>query len=764
MPARLLISAVTIAALLAGRAEAQAPSISQVSPQAVQPGEQVDLTLTGGNLAGASDLWTSFPCESTLSPDVAENGKQNDKVVYRLSVPADAPAGVHGIRVATSRGVSPLKLLVVDDLTTLGQQAENKTLESAQPLTLPIAVDGAVASLGRHYFKFEVAGGQKLSFEVVARRMGSPLDPIIRLLDSHGRELTYNDDEPGLSADPRICYTFDEAGEYVLELRDIRYQGGGNHRFRLRIGDFPCVSVPYPLGVQRGTETTVTFAGPDVDDVEPVAISAPADPLIDWVNVAARRGGGACSGFAVLSLSDAQEHLESEPNNSPEQANRIPLGANINGRLAEPRDRDRFVFSATKGQKFTFSAVTRRQGSPADLYFQLVNAEGAKVAEADDAGTLDASLTYEFPADGDYTLMVEDLHRHGGSEFAYRIEAQPAQPGFSLAATADRINIPAGGTTSITVNATRRNYGGPIEITAVDLPEGATSVPTVIGPGMNSVILTISGGVEAKAGSSHSIRIIGRAKIGEQDVETAATVTEALKGQFSGMPWPPRLLSSSLAAGVAPKPPFTLRVEQANPVFGRRLSTKIKVIAERSEGYDQPIALAVTPEKNGLPGGVSIAVQPIPQGQNEVEIALNANDKAPFGKFTAVLTGTHTKDKKKVAQVVPGIGFELRNLGVALTVDQGAGKLKRGGQIEVKVAVQRNPSLSAPVTLTLTNAATGIAAEAVTIPQDASEGVIKVTANQEAAAGKPEKLALQATASVGDNQFTASAPLDITVE
>lgn len=769
MPGRLpLFSAAGFAAALAlltsPQARAQAPSISHVSPQAVRPGEEADIKLTGGNLAGASSLWASFPCEAAVAPDITDNGKQNDQVVYRLKVPGDAPVGVHAVRVATPGGVSPLKLLIVDDLPTVAQQSDNTTLASAQPLTLPVAVDGAVASLGRQYFKFDVADGQKVSFEVVARRMGSPLDPIIRLLDANGRELTYNDDEQGLSADSRICYTFDTGGQYFLELRDIRYQGGGNHRFRLRIGDFPCVSVPYPLAVQRGTNATVTFAGPDVADVESVSITAPSDPLTDWINIGARRLGGQSSAFAVLSVSNSNEQLESEPNNAAEDANRVALGASINGRLDEPRDADRFVFAAKKGQKFTFAAITRRQGSPADLYVQLLNSEGAKMAEAEDAGTLDASLTYTFPADGDYTLVVEDLHRRGGSEFAYRIEAQPAEPGFSLSATADRLNIPAGGTTQITVNAARRDYGGPIEVAAVDIPAGVTSVPTVIGPGMNSVVLTATGTPEAPAGNVNPIRIVGRVKIGEIEVEETADVAEALKGQFSGMPWPPRPLTEAVALGIGAKPPFTLRVEPAEILFGRRLSAKVKVIAERTEGYDQAIALAVTPEKNGVPGNVSVGVQPIPQGQNEVEITFSANEKAPFGKFTAVLAGTHTKDKNNVTQIVPGIGFEIREGDLSLKLDKGDGPLKRGGQFKIKVSIERHPALSAPVTLSLVNAPEGIAAEAVTIPADASEGEIVVTASDKTAAGKPEKLALQAVASIGDNQFTTSVPLDITVE
>ena len=109
----LLIPAVT--------AEAQVPSISSSSPQAVQPGETIDVTIRGANLTGATRLWTSFSSKSVLSPDVKENGTNKAEVVFRVTVSEDAPVGVHGIRVATPGGVSAMKLLVVDDLKSVSQ-------------------------------------------------------------------------------------------------------------------------------------------------------------------------------------------------------------------------------------------------------------------------------------------------------------------------------------------------------------------------------------------------------------------------------------------------------------------------------------------------------------------------------------------------------------------------------------------------------------------------------------------------------------------
>ena len=261
---------------LSNRAFAQAaiPSVVSTLPQAATPGQTVDVKIRGANLAGPTQLWTSFPAEVVLPPEIAGNGTNAAEITYRLKLPADAPLGLHGVRVVTAQGISNLKLFALDDLPSVVQTRPNQTVAAAQALPLPVAVDGYVDSLSRDYYKFQAAAGQRLSIEVLARRLGSPLDSMIRLLDGKGRELAYNDDAPGIGSDSMLSYAFKDAGEYVLEVRDIRYQGGGNFNYRLRIGDFPCVTVPYPMGIQRGVSASIAFAGSTGQEAQSIPVSA----------------------------------------------------------------------------------------------------------------------------------------------------------------------------------------------------------------------------------------------------------------------------------------------------------------------------------------------------------------------------------------------------------------------------------------------------------------------------------------------------------
>jgi len=750
--------------LLTPGASAQAPSISLTAPQAVAPGSQTDMKLSGGNLAGASELWTSFTASTSLTPDIADNGTKPGEVTWRLAVPPETPVGVHGIRLATPGGASEMKLILVDDLPSVAQAAGNNALEKAQELTLPVAVDGTVASLNHQYFKFKADAGQTVSIETVARRLGSPLDPIIRLLDAAGRELAWSDDESGLGGDARIQHAFAEAGEYFLEIRDIRYQGGGGHFFRLRIGDFPIVATPFPLAVQRGTQAAISFSGHDA--TAPVTLTIPADQPVDWMNVGAKRPDGHSSGFATLHVTDTPALVETEPNNAAAEATRIELGQSISGRIDGKGDVDHVVFAARKGDKVTVRAVTRRQGAPTSVYLRLLNAAGGQLAAKEDFGVDDASFEQAIPEDGDYTLAIEELHRRGGPEFGWWVEVVPSQTGFDLSVGGLTVNVGAGSTANLTVNANRRGYNGPIQVAAVNLPDGVISQPTVIGPGMKAVELTLTSTTDSPLSRAVPVQVVGTGKEGDRDLRVVATTDDAMKASFAGIPWAPQNLGGQVALGVGPKPQIRLKSEVQEVTFGKQLSATVKVTAERAEGFNEAITLAVTPEANkgGLPGNVTADVKPIAKDQTEAVVTFTATDKAALGDYTVVITGTIKQDKTTVVQTVPGLTLRLTEP-MQITVTPATDKVAAGGELKAKVTVQRNPALSGEVVLAFQNLPAGVTIGEAKIPAEQSEIEVTFAVAAEAAKGTVNNISVKGEATVGNAKLAATSPnVALTIE
>ena len=109
--------------------------------------------------------------------------------LVRLEVPKDAPLGFHSLRMATRRGMSNLRLFCIDDLPQVIEGTANHTPSAAQEVSPPCVIVGRADAETTDYFKFRVSAGQRLSFEMLGRRLGSQFDPQLQLLDAGGREL-----------------------------------------------------------------------------------------------------------------------------------------------------------------------------------------------------------------------------------------------------------------------------------------------------------------------------------------------------------------------------------------------------------------------------------------------------------------------------------------------------------------------------------------------------------------------------------------------
>ncbi len=767
---RLVVFAFAVLALAGfdvSMTHAQTPAISAISPLSLGPGQTQEITLGGGGLAGATHLWTSFHGKAVLTPK-PNNGKNAGEVSFRVTLPADTPPGIYGLRVATNQGISPLRLMLVDDLSVISQHAGNTTPSTAQHVSVPAAIDGTLDPLTNHFYKFHVEAGQRLSMEILARRIGSALDPTVRLFDAKGREIAYCDDLPGLSEDAAIDHTFAKAGDYILAVEDNLNQGGGNYYYHLRIGDFPAAVVALPLGATRGSELTVHFADKAGSPIEPLLVHVPSDPQLVAINVPARFVGGSSRSFATILLSDRRESNEVEPNDDRKAATRVEFAQNVNGRLQTPGDVDHFVFHAKSGQSGTLHRLRAALGSPADVVLRVTQPDGNQLAYVEGAAANEATLTASFPKDGDYVLEVADLNRRGGPRYAYHIDFIPSDAGFSLEASAESLNIPAGGTALVKVTATRSRYIGPIAVKAVGLPKGVSSAAAVIGPGLDSVVLTLHADGTATSARVNPIRLIGTGRVRGADFQAVAAISEVLKTELSGMPYPPESLATAAALGIAPSAPFILRTEPAELVFGRNLSATVKVIAERQKGFDEEIALAIVPSekettppsppKHLLPTGITAALKPIPKGATSVEIAFSADNQPALAEFTTVLEGTLKKGNQTHTLPAPGVALKLEDP-FRISVAAASGKLPRKGQLRLKVSAKRNPAFPGEIALACSQLPKGITASTAKLAAGKTEQELVLSATSEAAAGAIKNVKVVAQAKFGNGKFSSKIPL-----
>ncbi len=635
-----------------------APVLKPVAPHGAQRGTTIDLTLTGANLAEPTGLWLDFPAKVTIPPE-NNNGKDPAKLLVRLEVPKDAPMGFHALRLATARGMSNTRLFCVDDLPQVLQKGDNRTLATAQPVAAPCVVVGRAANESNDYYKVTVAAGQRLSFEVLGRRLGSPIDPQLTLIDARtGRELHggHSNDAPGLQTDPRLTYTFKEGGDYVVEVRDVSYKGGEDYFYRLRIGDFPCATTTLPLAIKRGAKATVRFAGPLVDGVTPEEVTAPADPAVQALWLAPRGANGLYGWPVSLALSDLDEALEQEPNNDAAHANRLAVPGAVTGRFEQKGDLDVYAFAAKKGTRYALDAQTHELGSPTEVYMTVRDAKNAQVLATDPMK--DPHLDFTPTADGDYFLTVEHLQYWAGPEEVYRVTVIPYQPGFEVSLGLDRYDAAAGSSVGVPVFVTRRDYAGPIDVSVAGAAGLSGQVQIAAGqpaqPNNPAATLTVNVGPDVPVGPM-TFLVQGKAAINGKDVIEYASVRAPVSLGLAGLPVPPRQTDVAVGLAVTEKAPFTLAVKFDEPSTALGKPANLTITATRAAGFTAEIAVAAT----GLPPNVAPALKNVPANMNEVKVQLNAAANAPVGTFAVVVTGKAKHENKDFSVNAPPANLVL---------------------------------------------------------------------------------------------------------
>jgi len=157
----------------------------------------------------------------------------------------------------------------VADLPACEEIEPNDSSANAQAVRPPVVVDGRVDRPGDvDVFQFSGTADQEMVVEVVARRVGSPLDSLIRLTDDAGRLLAINDDyehkdgylhaDYGLlthAADSYLRTRLPADGTCYVHLSDAQAQGSQACAYRLR------VSPPQPDFELRISPASVNVRG-----------------------------------------------------------------------------------------------------------------------------------------------------------------------------------------------------------------------------------------------------------------------------------------------------------------------------------------------------------------------------------------------------------------------------------------------------------------------------------------------------------------------
>lgn len=575
---------------------AQDPVVHRIDMAAMPPGGTASVTVHGEQLQQARFLWTPF---GTLTPVEGHDPAADKAVNFTGSLADDAALGISPARVVTATGCSEAVPVVIDTVPVAPLTGDSESPAQPQTASVPFALSGWINPVKPRYVDFELQAGQTIHVEAWARRLQSELDPVLVLSDAAGQEVAFCDDIPGWEGDAAFSFTAPSAGRWRLELRDVRYSGGGRHRFFLRVADSP-LTQPLPG-----------------------------------------------------ELNDALARPEEETNNTLQTATAVPPDARwVHAGFGEPGDVDWFRLPGTNDRPVCLTARTRDMGLPADIVLRLHDTSGALLSESDESGARDARIVHTVPA-GDALLEVRELGNRGGPSWAYMLEIDHL-PRLELEAAADHVTVPRGGSASLPITVHRIHLQEPVILRPTGLPAGITGSDITLAPGQSTVPLTLTAAADADNQPTErqpALTILPAVASGSP-IRSAVFVTPPPRARPDGAFRSARL-QNSLFCAAGPPPQFALTASAPELQVAPGNTAQIGISVSRHADWTEPIDVGLAVPADQLPPGVTVGTTQVANDAGSIDITVAA-DTAPQ-ILTVFLQGTAKKDKTTVTHPVPPV-------------------------------------------------------------------------------------------------------------
>ncbi len=643
--------------ILTGTAQ---PFITTIAPLGAQRGTTATMTIEGSNLTGASEvLWNKPGLASKLTfntetpreiPKLAE-GQTGQLVIDRLvrnkltletMIAADAAPGIYNYRIKTPMGTTNLGAFVVTALPDVAEKEMNDSLLDAQMIALPASIGGAMGKAGDNdYFKFNVAKGQTLVFQVLAAAFGSRLDSVLTLLDGQGKTLASNDSGNG-GADSLLGYTFFEAGEYVIRITEFEKQKpvGMGMGYRLNISESPYIASVFPMGLQQGSTTEIEAAGFNLGNERKFKLTA--KPQATWDDVLLFKPTLA-KGEAIAPLRlpigrDPEVMETKEAHNILATAQTLAIPSTINGNIhnlkGKTGEEDFYKFTAKKGQTIIFEVAAQRFGSALDSVIEIMDANGQLVPRAAIRAEWETKLTLRDKESSGAGIRIESWNGVKPGDFMMagnelmQVDRLPKGPDEDTFFVADPFN---------------GDRIGMLETT----PEGHA---------INSPIYKVSvhpPGTRFSANGLPTVTLYYRNDDGSAmyGKDSRLTFTAPTDGEYGlklgdvrglhGYNFGYRLSAHE------PRPDFSIVADLLNPNVPLGAARPITVTANRMDGFAGDIDVKLSE----LPAGWTASTGTIKAGQTSTVLILAASEKA-VGGFPLKVQGSALMGKQRVVRNV----------------------------------------------------------------------------------------------------------------
>jgi hypothetical protein len=643
----------------------------------------------------------------------------------QVNVAPDAPVGVaFWDTFCASGGCSGSLPFVIGDLPEFIEKESNSSLNTAHAIELPVTVNGQIhGERDLDYYAVQLQTDDVIYGEVLARRLGSKLEPTITIFDALGKQQNYQEDT--LGDDPLFAFRPSAAGTYFIQIGNVSFHGSTSHVYRMNLTRKPVAPYVFPIGAPAGVATKFSFmimdgVGGIMTVDREITLEGEPGSYVTWedetfANRPRLRISNSVSSVLTPQIDPQRKELP------------ITVGQTINSMLP-PFAHDRFRLTVTEKAPIDIRVHAPSHSSAASLIIvTITDASGKTVTRTKLKPTNISLQVYHHLANpklGDYLVDVQSIggvrstHRQAG----YQLEISAANPDFTLESQRDCITIIQGNTLEIPITVNRQGgFQGEIKLRLSGLPEGIAVENYIIAQGKTDTKLKLTL-PENEPSMRHELQIFGEAVI--DDLAVSRTLLALHRGKDSFQ----RAVGSSyrdfIAVAVAHKPIFRLYCEEAYQYAHRGTIYPYLMTLERLDGFKEPVIIQTCDRQNRDLDGIQFLTTTIaPETSNfmmpiYLPETMHINIQSQSQLYTqAYATFMDSHGQQQHVLVVSEKRNMIRTMPTVTKIYDRSGELsgRAGDQLTIKLNMQRTSNMLNAMTLKVT---TGNKQIAASLPKD----------------------------------------------
>ena len=780
------------------------PNLVDMHPHGGQQGQALRLVIEGYGVGGEMEVESTLPGsfarlgeadgEDRLQKLRRPDDRNLDAAVFIVEIAADAMPGLYPVRTMTRDGLSNALLFRVDTLPEVSEQSlSDSPAKGDVPRIegLPIVINGTLDGAERDRYRFQAAEGERIVLEVEARRVGSAIDPALRLLDHAGDEIAFNQEAPGIDVDARLDWQAPEGGgEFVVEVHDARFSDQRRNFYRLKLipaSDYEYAEAVFPLGGRRGQDTSFEFSGGAVAATRELTRTVDTANALDLVGPGPGDGKRSAALPFPVAVSSHPEVRESDT----DADSSLELPVIVNGRIDRSGEVDEYRIAAEPGRKLLIEVQGGALRS-SDLFgvLTVTTPDGEYLASSGDdipdpdtfrllsptATSFDPWVVVEAPAGVDTLhVAVEDLVGRDGPRFGYRLAVTEDAPDFQLRLDTAQASLDAGTSKPILVGAVRRGFLGPIRLYVKNPPAGIEArdgwIPREV-RNLDRRSLSREGRIMVTADLDAPRERLDLEVWGEGVLEDGTVIrrrasvpgsvtrvragdgrsyTTEAERSFSA-PWLESRLPVLLTGEPGPRliglAPETVRLVQGMPFH---FQWQYEAPAGEEPEVDPPMVVSA------VIGGGEFRVETTEEDdydKPEGSKLIRTSDGTRHDRYTVTLTGEVTVDGRPERLYTPGVTLEVVP---GYRIEMNGASIRSGRKGTVSGVLHREESFRQPVELRADALPTGVVCDHVEVkPEDDGKFKISCRASDDVEAGDYDILIASSSWLAGEREVRAA--------